>query len=49
MGYLKTVKTVVTNAKIAAFECLYVELGEKDRDKKLYRFARERERERKLA
>lgn len=33
----------ITAAKMTTFECLYVELGDKGRDKKLYRLAKARE------
>lgn len=42
----KKAELVVTAAEMAAFECLYVELGDKGKEKKLYRLTKARERKR---
>lgn len=41
----KDAKLAVTSAKMSAFERLYTNLGDKGRVKRLYRFVKERERE----
>lgn len=34
-------KLAITSTKMAAFECLYAEIGNKGEDKRLYRLAKE--------